>query len=177
MFAHFASFFPLCNVTDELMRLLPAVAPRAGNPAPAGPTHQLVQSRVRHRRLPRTVDSQNDADRADDRSHPVYPDVVRVDSCRAVARGFSRTALRACSGVRPDVEDRPMGDCLSACVNGIRLGQQMERSAQSFSSNVRHRNAGPKIIGQKKRLGLGASLEWLKTHAGTDYAPGRAWST
>jgi membrane protein len=56
-------------------------------------------------------------------------------------------------------------------VIGAELNAEIER-ASPWS-----KNPGPKIVGQRKRLGLAASREWLKKHPGTDYAPGKAWST
>jgi membrane protein len=58
-----------------------------------------------------------------------------------------------------------------AMVVGAELNAEIERASPWVSQ------AGPKIMGQKRRLGLAASREWLKTHRGTDYAPGKAWST
>ncbi len=57
-----------------------------------------------------------------------------------------------------------------AMVIGAELNAEIERASPWV------RSAGPKIMGQKKRLGLAASREWFKTHPGTKYAPGRAWS-
>jgi len=56
-------------------------------------------------------------------------------------------------------------------VVGAELNAEIERASPWSKS------PGPKVVGQRKRLGLAASREWLKKQAGTDYAPGKAWST